>query len=114
MILNGPSGNSDKENQLLNSSWVILIISQIIVFNSVGKRKAESNVMRHSTLRETLVTVYIGNLIYHESRNKNLLDKLHHLGFCISYKRTVQIATDLANGTIDHCNHIGWSAHRLC
>ncbi len=40
---------------------------------------------------------YIGNLIHHEFRSKDIIDKLNHLGLSISYKRVLEISTTLGN-----------------
>ena len=45
--------------------------------------------------------MYIGLLIHAETRKKSLIDKFHALGICISYKRLLDISTNIGNYVSD-------------
>jgi hypothetical protein len=66
-----------------------------------GRRKVYSSHIRHSLLRETLITAYVGQLIYFKTQNKDLVNKIHQFGLAISY--TQQFATGLANSVVALC-----------
>jgi len=47
--------------------------------------------------RETQLPVYIGLLIHTETRKKSIIDKFHALGNSISYKRLMEILTNIVS-----------------
>ena len=53
--------------------------------------------MHHSKTRETPLSVYLGALLHFQTRKKDLVDKLFHLGLCISNDRVLEISSNLAN-----------------
>lgn len=98
MILEGPSINNQKKQEVSGAS-AALTISQLLIFNSVkhARSGATSNAIRHNMSRETPLTTYTALVVHAETRKKTLVDKFYKLGLCISYDRLMQISADLGN-----------------
>ena len=63
-----------------------LAVAQLIMYNF--KLKSTTSVQRkHVKSRETPAPIYVGLKLYASVRSKSLIDKLFHLGMCISYDR---------------------------
>ena len=61
-----------------------LAVAQLIMYNF--KLKSTTSVQRkHVKSRETPAPIYVGLKLYASVRSKSLIDKLFHLGMCISY-----------------------------
>ena len=67
------------------------------MFNTYKRNRDQSKNFHHSKTRETPSSVYFGTLIHCQTRKKDLLDKLFHLGLCISYDRVLETSSNLAN-----------------
>ena len=88
-----------------NPSQVTLTLSQIAVYNFKSKKSAikqtdESHSIinqRKSCRRETLVITYTTLKLYSKVRSKNLIDHLHNIGICCSYKRVLDILSGWAS-----------------
>ena len=91
MIHEGP--NIKDQNAQSNNA---LAISQLIAFNTI-KRKRKQTHERHTRSSETPLSIYLGLLLHAHTRKKDLVDKLSHLGLCISYHRVLRLSADLAN-----------------
>ena len=87
MIHEGP--NIKDQNAQSNNA---LAISQLIAFNPI-KQTHE----RHTRSSETPLSIYLGLLLHAHTRKKDLVDKLSHLGLCISCDRVLRLSADLAN-----------------
>lgn len=66
-------------------------------FRSTTRRSNRFFERSNYKLQETPVVRYIGNLIHHETRSKDIIEKLNHLALSISYKRVLEISTTLGN-----------------
>lgn len=104
MILDGPGAvfkNSVfTEDTEIDQTQAALTLSQLIFFNSRKRlytKTAQANHRSHSKSKETPVPVYLGLKIHAETRKKELVDCLYHLGLSISYDRVMSISTDVAN-----------------
>lgn len=71
-----------------------------IVRNVMGEEKYIL-VIYDTACWESLITAYVGQLIYFKTRNKDLVNKINQFGLGISY--TQQFATGLANCAVAHC-----------
>ena len=92
MILYGTELTSDAYSQ------PALSLSQLIMFNCINRSKESSKSLHHSKSRETPLPVYLGMMVHCQTRKRDLVDKLFHLGLSISYDRVLAISTSLANG----------------
>ena len=76
-----------------------LVLAQLLAFNSAERRSATDD-YRYRADRETPVAIYIAFLIHSKTRSKDLVDRLHSLGICISYDRLSTLSTQLGNSVI--------------
>ena len=97
MILEGPNienqscTNTKKRNIADN-------IAQLIIYNySKNVSSNENTVIRHSAERQTPLTIYLSLMLYAHTRNKGIIEKLHKLGFGISYDCLLNITTAVSN-----------------
>ncbi|KAK0055622.1 hypothetical protein Bpfe_014897 [Biomphalaria pfeifferi] len=96
MILHGPSITSNK-----GKNQAALSLAQLASFNAVkteGKRSRAntSTTNKHSKNREPPVPVYVGLTIHAQTRKKELVERMHSLGLSISYKRVLEMSSELA------------------
>lgn len=77
-----------------------LVLAQLLTFNS-AKKRSPTGVFRSNAEHETPVAIYIAFLIHSMTRSKDLINRLHSLGLCISYDRLVTLSTYLGNNVID-------------
>jgi hypothetical protein len=106
MILEGASIDSHADMTCVPATESI---TQLIVFNSVKhtrKNKSAQSVpvaikTRHSASRETPLPLYLSMMMHAETRKRDLVDKLFHLGLCVSYDRLLQVSANLANRICD-------------
>ncbi|ELU05323.1 hypothetical protein CAPTEDRAFT_216554 [Capitella teleta] len=95
MVLDGPTpGKIDVPS---SSDKIALSLSELIMFNCVGKRSSSSRKLRHNQERETPLPLILAMKIHMKTGQKTLVDTLAERGLCTSYSRTNQIACDLAN-----------------
>ena len=73
-----------------------LAISQLIAFNTIKQKRKQTH-ERHTRSSETPLSIYLDLLLQAHTRKKDLVDKLSHLGLCISYARVLRLSADLAN-----------------
>ena len=76
------------------------MLSQLLIFNAVKRHRdptSENTTTRHSLMRETPLSIYVGLFLHAETRKKNLVDKFYRLGLSIFYDRVMQISADLEN-----------------
>ena len=99
MILEGP--NIVQQSQA--ASVVSSALSELLMFNIVKKQRS-CNVLslRHNIDRETPLAIYLALVVHAETRRRDLIDKIHQLGLCISYDRVLQISADLGNRAIQY------------
>jgi len=97
MILEGPS----IKDLRVSTNQAALSISQLLKFNSLKHRRADTSNMprpvRHATAQETPLPIYIGLMLHAHTRKKELVDKLAHMGISISYDRVLSLSAQLGN-----------------
>lgn len=96
MILQGPSIETANRAKCQAS----LSLAQLASFNAVkteGNRSRQNAITtRHSKNRETPVPVYVGLTIHAKTRKQELVDSMYALGLSVSYKRVLEISSELA------------------
>jgi len=109
MILQGPSITA--QNQLITTP-ATLTISQLLISNSVKHRRPVTDStaadFRRNQAQETPLPLYVSLLLHATTRKRSLIDRLFHLGLCVSYDRVLAVTADLANGVCDqfHADHV--------
>ena len=99
MILEGP--NIENENHCNEKrDHISVTMSELLQFNTVKRSRAKDGI-RHSTVRESPLPIYLSMLIHAKTRSKNLIDTMFNLGLCVSYDRLMNISTNLANSVCD-------------
>lgn len=101
MILEGPNITAQTQHQNIPAA---LSISQLLIYNCVQhNRNAESasGHIRRSTAQETPLPLYISLMLHATTRKRSLVDRLFHLGLCVSYDRILELTADLANGVCE-------------
>ena len=99
MILEGPNIKNQIGQEQVGIN-VALMLSQLLIFNAVKRHRdstSENTTTRHSLMRETPLSIYVGPVFHAETRKKKLVDKFYRLGLSISYDRVMQISADLGN-----------------
>jgi len=101
MILEGASIDSHEDMTCVPAAQSI---AQLIVFNSVKHTRKNTLAqsmpaakIRHNLSRETPLSLYLALMLHAETRKRDLVDKLFHLGLCVSYDRVLQVSANLAN-----------------
>ena len=96
MISRGTSVDLDQPRE------VSCAARSIMIFNSVKRERKEnkSGSIRHSSVRETHLPLYMGLLIHAKTRKRELVDILYEHGLSVSYDRVMQLSTDIANQVI--------------
>jgi hypothetical protein len=94
MILEGPDMSTLDEPT--GRSNAVQTICQLVTYNSVKTLGSKNNI-RHNAERETPLPIYNAFKSYVKTRKKDLIDQHHKLGLSISYDRTMQIASNIAN-----------------
>ena len=84
-------------------SQLALSLSQLLLYNSCKCYKENGqDVVRHSQQRETPLPIYLGTMLRTQTRKRDLVDTLFHLGLCISYTRVLSISTKLGDKICYH------------
>ena len=85
IVLEGPSIRDQSEYPATSAA---LTIAQLLKFNSVKHRRLEgpttSANVRHSTAQETPIPMYIGWMVHAQTRKRELVDRLSHVGVNIT------------------------------
>ena len=105
MILQDPSIISQQQsnNAMMKVS---LPLSQLLMFNTKKKTSSESTpAVYHTKSRKTPVAIYNSLRIYSQTRKKELVEKVFDQGLCISFDRTLEISTQLANTVCAQFKH---------
>ena len=92
LVLNGPNMKTQSSSSSL--SHPALSLSLLCNRCKCYKENAK-DVVRHSQQRETPLPIYLGILLHTQTRKRDLVDALFHLGLCISYKQVLSISTEL-------------------
>lgn len=107
MLING--SNITDQTRNINLSQPVLTIAQLVVFNSIKKRRDHMKVPKtyHSKERETPLPIYMGLKVHALTRERKLVDSLFALGVSASYDRVMDIVTALGNNVCDYYQQIG-------
>lgn len=90
-----PSKGPSIKDQMEEITPAALTIAHMMKFNSVKRRTGIA--FRHSGARETATPIYIGLMLHAHTRKKELIDKLSHLGVCITYDRVLSLSAEMGN-----------------
>ena len=97
MILQGLSIKHQSES----STPAALTIAPLLKLNSLKHQRAATGStpcpVRHATMQETPVPIYIGLMLHAHTRKKKLVDRLAHMGISISYDRVLSLSAQLGN-----------------
>ena len=99
MILEGPNIKNQNGQEQVGIN-VDLMLSQPLIFNAVKRQSvltSENTTTRHSLMRETQLSIYVGLGLHTETRKKKLVDKFYRLGLSITYDRVMQLSGHLGN-----------------
>ena len=88
-------GANIKEQSLTTQNQAQLSICQLIVFNSLLRRKKKTLMTRHNKSCEPPLPVFLGVFLHNKTRKRELVDKFHELGLSVTYDRVLEISTDL-------------------
>ena len=99
MILGGPS----IIDQSVDRIRAALSIAQLFKFNSTKRKRDNVSCahVKHSVTQETPVPRYIGLMLHANSRKRELIDRLNHLGLCISYDRVLRLSAQMGNSVCE-------------
>ena len=96
MLLEGPNIRDQIERTTLQRN-AGLTIAQLLVFNSVKHARHQRSAVRHNRSQETPLPIYVGLKMHSETRKRELVDRFHGLGLCISYDRLLRLSSGVAN-----------------
>ena len=71
------------------------------MFNTTIRTRSESSSSYHSTEKEPPIAVYLAQFILSHTRKLNIVDRLCHLGLCISGDRSLDISASMGNRAIE-------------
>ena len=75
-----------------------LSISQLLKFNSTKHRRVQDTItLRHSIAQETPVRTYIVLMLHAQTRKRELVDRLFHLGLSIPYDRIFRLTAQMGS-----------------
>jgi hypothetical protein len=94
MIMDGPNIMNKVTEKVRQAT---LSMAQLLQYNSYVKRRPSSTGTHHNKNRETPLPIYLGMMIHANTRKRELVDTLFHLGLSISYDRVMDIFMDMAN-----------------
>lgn len=97
MIMNG----SNLKDQEKCESQACLTMGQGILYNTKKKATPTARMTRHSPEREPPLPIYIGLNVHVQTRSKQLVQQLNHMGISISYDQVIQIEDWLAKATCE-------------
>jgi hypothetical protein len=94
MVMDGPNIMNKVTEKVRQA---MLSMAQLLQYNSYVKRRPSSTGTHHNKNRETPLPIYLGMMIHANTRKRELVDTLFHLGLSISYDRVMDISMDMAN-----------------
>jgi len=104
MISEGPSIKHHSES----TTPMALSITQLLKFNTLKHRRANTGStprpVRHATMQEMPVPIYIGLMLHAHTRKRELVNKLAHMGISISYDRVLSLSTQSGNTACHLCH----------
>ena len=104
MMIMGGTNIKEQIGQAQESKQKIALnLAQLLMFNCTIRSNAQQRV-RHDKSRETPLSIFLSLYIHSKTRSKELIDKMHDLGLCISYSRVIDISTCCGQSMIDRFN----------
>ena len=97
MILDGTNLATHSNDTIKSQVTLTLAQLGLLKFNSTLRRREGASAVYNTAKRETPLPIYTGLLLHAKTRKRELVDKLHDLGLCISYSRVMALSTDLGN-----------------
>ena len=95
MLLEGPNIVKQTDRPV---RFEALTIAQLIRHNSVKhRRKSLSTTAHHGHNQDMPLPLYVGMMLYAQTRKRGFIDKMFELGISILYDRVLQLSTDLSN-----------------
>ena len=94
MVLRGANADIEKNPYF---DKITLTISQLMLFKLTLQTHETSFQLFHSTSPEPSLAVYFSQLLHSRKRKLNLVQKIFHLGLCISPDRLLDILTIMRN-----------------
>ncbi len=95
MILEGPSIKDQSED---TTHAAALSIAQLLKFNSAKHRREQDTItLRHRIAQEIPVPTYIGLMLHAQTRKRELVDRLFHLGLSVSYDRILRLTAQMGS-----------------
>ena len=92
---------SSIEDQMADTTPAALAISQMLKFNCIKHNRAHPTTglvtARDNAAQETLVPTYVGVILHAHTRNRELVDRLSHLGMSISYNHVLELSALMGN-----------------
>ena len=88
-------GASITEQSLATQNQAQLSICQLIIFNSLLRRKKQTPITQQNKFREPPLPVYLGVFLHSKTRKRELVDTLFELGLSVSYDRVLEISTNV-------------------
>lgn len=98
MLLCGPSiivKSSSNTDQASLTKCQLLMYNSIKNARNVTKKRTH---VRHQKKREMPLPLYLGLKMYAQTRKRDIVDILFHVGICVSCDRVTEVLNDLANG----------------
>ena len=96
-MITGSSYDPNSKNKLTENTQIpSLSLSQLIHFNTVRQR-GNSGTSRHTSCRETPLSIYVAFLLHSQTRSRLLVARFHDLGLCISYDGMLVLSMQLGN-----------------
>ena len=96
-MITGSSYDPNSKNKLTENTQIpSLSLSQLIHFNTVRQR-GNSGTSRHTSCRETPLSIYVAFLLHSQTRRRLLVARFHDLGLCISYDGMLVLSMQLGN-----------------
>ena len=102
MILMGPNIKAQMSCKSIPQS--VLTISQLVMFNSIVRRRIDATSSKHSSDRQPPLPVYLGMMLHTKTRKKELVDKCFKLGLSVSYDEVLNISSSLGNAVCVYYN----------
>ena len=109
MILRG----SEEDNTNPYFKQAMLTIGQMMIFNCTIRTRRESTSSYHSQMREPPLAIYLAQMIHCRTRKIGIVEKLSHLGLCISSNSFQNISTSLGNTAIENFEKDGVVCPRI-
>ena len=82
-------------------SQFTLTVAQLIMYNfRLQSRNITCVHRRHLKPRETPAPIYVGLKLYATVRSNSLIDRLFHLGVCISYDRVLSTTNAISSSML--------------